>query len=122
MKTKATIITAALILCAIAGTMALAKSKTHMINFDQDVTVNGTVVKKGEYQARFNEQTGEFTIMEGKHIVATATAKEEALNKKAPETSFDLKGAEGGATLTKVTFGGDRYSLLLGDAQAADGQ
>jgi hypothetical protein len=122
MKRKATIITAALTLCVTIGTMALAKNKLHTLNFDQNVTVNGTVVKKGEYQARFNEQTGEFTILEGKRVVATATAKEETLNKKASGTTFDLKNADGAVTLTKVTFGGDRYALLIGDAQAADGQ
>jgi hypothetical protein len=122
MKVKATIITAALALLATAGTMALAKEKVHTITFDQNVTVNGTVVKKGMYQAKFNEQTGEFAIMNGKHVVATATAKEESLDKKAAETSFDLKNAEGAATLTKVTFGGDRYSLMIGDTQAADGR
>ena len=122
MKIKATIIAAALILCATAGTMALAKNKIHTINFDQNVTVNGTVVKKGEYQAKFNEQTGEFTLMEGKHVVATATAKEEMLNRKASGTTFDLKGADGPAALTKITFGGERYALLIGDAQTADGQ
>ena len=122
MKRKATIISAALILCVTMGTLALAKNKLHTINFEQDVTVNGTLVKKGEYQARFNEQTGEFTILDGKRVVATATAKEEMLNKKAAGTAFDLKNGDGAVTLTKVTFGGERYALLIGDAQAADGQ
>jgi cytochrome c-type biogenesis protein CcmE len=122
MKIKATILTAALTLFAVAGTTALAKDKVHTINFDQNVTVNGTVVKKGVYQAKFNEQTGEFSIMDGKKVIATTKAKEESLDKKAEGTSFDLRSADGSQNLTKVTFDGARYTLLIGDAQTAEGQ
>lgn len=122
MKKKATIITTALMLCAMLGTMALAKNKSHTITFDQNIMVNGTVVKKGEYRARFNEQTNEFTILDGKRVVATTTAKEVMLNRKAAETSFDIKTSGATPVLTQVTFGGDRYSLMIGDTQAAEGQ
>ncbi len=90
MKRDATIIALALTLCALGGTMALAKSKFHKITFGQDMLVNGALVKKGEYQARFNEPNSELAILD--------------------------------AMLTKITFGGTRYSLLLSDTQAAEGR
>jgi hypothetical protein len=49
MKRTATIIAMAFALCALAGTMALARSKFHRITFDQDMSINGALVKKGEY-------------------------------------------------------------------------
>jgi len=115
-------VTTTLLLCALVGTLALAKSKSHTINFDQDTMVNGTLVKKGEYRAKFDDQTNELTLLKDGRVIVTTTAKEEALEKKAPETSFDIKTADNGAVLTKITFVGERYSLLLGDSQAAEGQ
>jgi hypothetical protein len=121
MKRNATIIALALTLCALAPTMALAKSKSHRITFEQDMLVNGALVKKGEYQARFNEQTSELTILDGHRAIVTTTVKEEMLAKKAPGTSFEVKTGDNGHMLTKITFGGARYSLLLSDNQAAEG-
>ena len=122
MKRNATIIALALALCALGGTMALAKNKFHRITFEQDMYINGALVKKGEYQARFNEQNSELTILDGSRAVVTTTVKEEMLTKKAPETSFELKSGDNGPTLTKITFGGSHYSLLLNDNQAAEGR
>jgi hypothetical protein len=122
MKRTATIIALAFALCALVGTMALAKSKVHWITLDQDMLVNGTLVKKGEYQARFDEQNGELTILDGNRAVATTTVKEETLAKKAPATSFEVKTGDNGPMLTKITFGGSRYALLISDNQSAEGQ
>ena len=119
MKRIATIIALALSLCALAGTMALAKSKIHRIAFDHDMLVNGALVKKGEYQARFNEQNGELIILDGSRAVVTTTVKEETLAKKAPATSFEVKTGDNGPVLTKITFGGSRYALLISDNQSA---
>jgi hypothetical protein len=122
MKRNATIISLALALCAVVGTMALAKGKFHRITFDQDMLVNGALVKKGEYQARFNEQNGELSILDGSRAIVTTTVKEEALAKKAPATSFELRTGDNGPMLTKITFGGSRYALAISDNQAAEGR
>jgi hypothetical protein len=122
MKRAATIIALAFALCALAGTMALAKIKFHRVSFDQDMLVNGALVKKGEYQARFNEQNGELTILEGSRAVVTTTVKEETLAKKAPATSFEVKTGDNAPVLTKITFEGSRYALLISDNQSAEGQ
>lgn len=115
-------ITMALLLCALMGILALAKNKFHTINFDQDTMVKGTLVKKGEYQAKFDKQANELTLLKGGHVIVTAMVKEEALAKKAPETTFDIKTGDNSAVLTKITFGGDHYSLLLDDSQGAEGR
>jgi hypothetical protein len=122
MKRTATIIALAFALRALAGTVALAKIKFHMVSFDQDMLVNGALVKKGEYQARFNEQNGELTILDGSRAVVTTTVKEETLGKKAPATSFEVKTGDNGPALTKITFVGSRYALLISDNQSAEGQ
>ncbi len=113
---------ATLALFALVGAMAFAKGKSHTITFNENTIVNGTVVKKGEYQAEFNEQTNELSILNGRHVVVTTKVKEKSLDMKASATTYEFRASDNGALLTKVTFGGDRYSLMIGDGQAAEGQ
>src|SRR5262245_16309894 len=123
MKRTTIIIALALALYALGGTMALARSKSHMISLEQDTLYNSALVKKGMYQARYNEENNELTILDGNRTIVTATVKEEMLAKKVPATSFETRtGDNGSPMLTKITFGGSRYSLLVGDTQAAEGQ
>ncbi len=112
-----------LALCALLGTMAWAKGKshTHAISFNENTMVNGTMVKKGDYEAKFDEQTSELTILNGNHVVATAKVKEKGLPKKADQTKYDLHQSANGPVLTQVTFGGDHYTLMLDDAGNGSG-
>ena len=104
------------VLCALVGTVALAKTRTHMIEFERDTLVNGTLVMKGAYQAKFDEKANELRFFKNGHDIATVAVKEEPLARKASKTSIEIQTDSNGAMLTKVTFGGDRYSLLLGDS------
>ena len=83
----------------------------------QDITEVGD-----HYVLQFDEQNGELTILDGSRAVVTTTVKEEALAKKAPATSFEVKTGDNGPMLTKITFGGSRYALLISDNQSAEGQ
>ena len=61
MKRYAAYMAVALMLCAMTVITAVAKDKKAFVKFDDNLVVNNTVVKKGEYQVRFDEQTGELT-------------------------------------------------------------
>jgi hypothetical protein len=115
LKPKMMILTMALAGFTALGPIALAKEKLHHITFEQNVMVKGTMVKKGVYGVKFDDQTNSFTLLDGNHSVVTTTAKEEALPKKAPATSFDIKMTDGNPVLSKVTFEGDHYALVLDD-------
>lgn len=104
------------VVCSLVGTVAMAKTRSHTVDFDQDTMVNGTLVKKGAYQAKFDEQANELAIFKNGHGIATAAVKEEPLARKASKTSIEITTSDNGAMLTKVTFNGDRYSLLLGES------
>ncbi|HVG34757.1 MAG TPA: hypothetical protein VM911_16935, partial [Pyrinomonadaceae bacterium] len=54
-----------------------AAGKSRKVTFLTDVTINGTVVKKGTYQVTFDEKTGDLTIMDKKTVVAKANARME---------------------------------------------
>jgi hypothetical protein len=66
-----------LVVCALSMVMALAAAKTKKVTFLTDVTINGTVVKKGTYQVTFDEKTGDLVIMDKKTVVAKANARME---------------------------------------------
>ena len=117
MKNQATQITLALALCALVGTAALAKSKFHSIPFTQITTVNGTFVKPGAYEVKFDEQSDEFSILDdNNHAIVTAKAHEEALGRKADATRYKVRNSGDGSVLTQVIFSGDRYAIVLDDS------
>lgn len=118
MKNKITTLTLALAICALVGTLALAKGKPHTLTFNEDTLVNGTLVKKGEYRAKFDQDTGQLTIMETDNdVVVTAKATEQSLDKKVENTTFETTHNESGiAMLKSVTFHGKRVNIVLDDA------
>src|SRR5687768_10293981 len=67
------------LIAALTGVVALAKSTEREVTFTKSVTVNGTLVKKGTYKVEFNEETNELTIKKGKKVVATAQARLEKI-------------------------------------------
>ena len=67
------------LIAALTGVVALAKSTEREVTFTKSLTVNGTLVKKGTYKVEFNEETNELTIKKGKKVVATAQARLEKI-------------------------------------------
>ena len=70
---------AALMICALASISIAAaakdKVKTENVTFASDTMVNGTLVKAGDYQMKFNEQTGELSILKDGKVKAKTTAQ-----------------------------------------------
>jgi len=122
MKKQITVIALALALCALVGTVALAKGESHRLTLNEDTMVNGTLVKKGDYRAKFDSETGMLTIkkMDDNDVVVTAKAKEMPLTKKADYTSFEVSQTGGVAVLKSVTFHGDRDMIVLDNGTTAD--
>jgi len=120
MKKQITVITLALALCALVGTMALAKDKSHTLSLNEDTMVNGTLLKKGEYRAKFDPATGMLTIkeMDDNDVVVTAKAKLMPIEKKAEYTSFEVTETGGVAVLKSVTFHGHRDSIVLDNSSS----
>jgi hypothetical protein len=88
MKKFATNFVMALALSATMSVMIFAGEKKDTVNLSRDTTVNGTVVKKGQYKVTVDEQSGELTIWQGKNAVAKATAHAENRTDKASRTSL----------------------------------
>jgi hypothetical protein len=98
---------------ALASVAAFAKTQKQRVTFDNDIKVNGTLVKKGTYEIKFDEETGQLSINKNGKTVAQTMAKLEARAKKA--NGFQLRSVgEGDQTeLVGLTFGGSDKDVVV---------
>ena len=102
-----------MIVGALTSVVAFAKVHKQKVNFDSDIKVNGTVVKKGAYEIRFDDESGQLSIVKNGKTVALAMAKTEDRQKKA--TDFQLRSTGNGddTQLVGVTFGGSDKNVVI---------
>jgi len=114
---------AALMICALASIAVFAagkdKVKTETVTFTSDVMVNGTLVKAGDYQVKFNEQTGELAILKDGKVKAKTTAQLQSRNEKAKNTAVRTSAKGGVDELTGLSFGGSNQDLVVGASSGA---
>ena len=114
---------AALLICAFASIAVFAgskdKVKKEFVTFASDVMVNGTLVKAGEYEVRFDEQSGELAILKSGKVKAKTTAHLQARSEKSRNTSIRTLEKGSVAELIGVTFGGSNQDVVVGASGAA---
>ena len=98
---------------ALMSVAAFAKVRKHTVTFDTDIKVNDTLVKKGTYQVKFDDETGQLSIVQNGKTVAQSMTKIETRSKKAND--FVLRSQVNGdeTQLTGVTFGGSDKNVLI---------
>ena len=98
---------------ALTSVVAFAKVHKEKVTFDSDIKVNGTVVKKGSYDVKFDDESGQLSIVKNGKVVAQATAKLEQREKKAND--FQLRSTVNGdeTNLTGITFGGSDKNVVI---------
>ena len=108
---------------AIASGVALAKEIKKQVTFSDPVVVNGTLVKKGTYDAVFNDQTNELSIVKGGKVVASAPAQLEkrAGRDRAIYETRDKEGDSNNAVLVSVTLKDGNQATIVnsGNGNAA---
>ncbi|HYP54114.1 MAG TPA: hypothetical protein VEQ42_11270 [Pyrinomonadaceae bacterium] len=106
-------------LCATAGVAALAgETTTKEVTFPEDVTVEGKLFKKGTYKMKYDSESGDLTIVNGKNSVTTKAhvAKRDG---KALHTVVGSVTRGDSRVLQSITFRGEGQSFVIGDAQQA---
>ena len=98
---------------ALTSVFAFAKTQKQRVTFDNDIKVNGTVVKKGNYEIKFDDATGQLSIIKDGKTIAQTMARVEARTKKA--NGFQLRSVGSGeeTQLTGVTFGGSDKDVVI---------
>jgi hypothetical protein len=110
---KGLLITFTIGVLAMGSARAGDKSKTSTVTFASDTMVNGTLVKAGEYQVKFDEKSGELAIMRDGKVKAKAPARLESRSEKAKNTA--IRTVEKGSTteLIGVTFDGWNQDVVV---------
>lgn len=103
---------------ALASVAAFAKTHKHRVTFENDIKVNGTVVKKGSYDVKFDDATGQLSIIKNGKTVAQTMAKLEARAKKANGFQLRSVGTGDETELTGVTFGGSDKDVVITNGSA----
>jgi hypothetical protein len=115
----------ALVIGALAslGVMAGDKGKVEKkaVTFPDDVMVNGTLVKAGEYEVKFDEGTGELSIIKNGEVKAKTPAHVEQRSDKARSTALRTVDKGGNTELLGVTFGGSNRDVIVGASGSTNG-
>jgi hypothetical protein len=113
----------ALLIGALASVSALAagkgKIKTETVTFATNVTVNGTVLKAGVYQLKFNDETSELSILPVGKVTVNTTAHFAPRSDKARNTAVRTLENGNVSELIGFTFGGSNQDLVVGNSGGA---
>jgi len=113
MKSIVSKMMAVLMVGALTGVVAFAKVQKQKVTFESDIKVNGTLVKKGTYDVKFDDESGQLSIEKNGKTVVQAMAKLETREKKAND--FQLRSTVNGeeTNLTGITFGGSDKNVVI---------
>ena len=102
-----------LVVGALTSVVALAKVQKEKVTLVSDIKINNTLVKKGTYEVKFDDQTNQLSISKNGKVVAQAMGRLEARAKKAPEFQLRSSGSGDSAQLLGVTFGGQDKDVII---------
>lgn len=104
---------------ALTSVAALAKTHKHKVTFEEDIKVNGTVVKRGTYEVKFDDETNQLSISKNGKVVAQAMARIESRAKKANDFQLRSTNKDNEQQLTGVTFGGSDKDIVITEGGAS---
>src|SRR4030095_14506091 len=93
MKSFLNHIAIALLITSLAGITAFAKTKKQTVTLDTAMKLNGTVVNKGTYELKFDDASGELSLVKDNKVVARATASAEKRDTKARRFALRSTGS-----------------------------
>jgi len=106
-------------LSVLAGDKGKVEKKT--ITFPQDITVNGTLIKAGDYEVKFDEATNELSIIKNGEVKVKTAAHLAARADRAKNTALRTVDKDGVASLIGVTFGGSTQDVMVGSNGSMSG-
>ena len=121
---KSTVIALAMVALVAIGAFAAGKDRVRKetVTLLSDVTVNGTLLKAGTYDIRFDDKTGELAILKDGKVKAKANMRSEERSDKAQLTAVRTSKNGEIAELIGVTFAGSSQNLVLsGNSGAVTG-
>lgn len=119
MKTILNRIALALLITSLASLSVFAKGKTETVNFPTDTKISGTLVKQGVYDLKFDEKTGELSIVKNGKVIASATTTSAKRDRKAQ--TLELRSTTNGdeTQLVSIAFSGSDENHVINGSQAS---
>ena len=102
-----------LVVGALSSVVALAKVHKEKVNFVSNIKINNTLVKKGTYEVKFDDQTGQLSVSKNGKVVAQAMGRLESREKKANDFQLRSTGSGDASQLLGVTFGGQDKDVII---------
>lgn len=96
-----------------SSNLAFADGKDKKVEFSQDVVVNGTVVKKGKYQVKFDDKTNQMSIWQGDKMISQAAAHKGLRKNKAISTQVLSSKQNDNTILRGIIFEDEQETILL---------
>lgn len=93
--------------------------------FNSDVMIGSTHVKKGRYLVKYNDETGMMTVLDGndhKKVIATAKATVKVNEKNFENDQVLTKTTATGEQLTGLRLGGQKEELTISEQLASSNQ
>ena len=119
MKTFLNRIAFALLITSLAGVTAFAKAKTEAVTFPTNIKINGTLVNAGRYELKFDDQTGELSVVKAGKVIARATTTTAKRDRKARALELRSTGNGNETQLIGVAFRGADSDIVLNGSQAS---
>jgi hypothetical protein len=119
MKPLISRIAIAFLITSLMGITAVAKTRRGLLKLDTTFKVNGTVLQKGNYDLKLEEDKNELLILRNGKVVVRANVATEQREKKAGQFEIHSKGDGDDRQLTGIAFGGSRYNVVIRDSQAS---
>lgn len=104
---------------ALTSVVALAKVHKEKVTFENDVKVNGTLVKKGTYDVKFDDETNQLSVTKQGKVIAEAMARTEQRAKKASDFQVRTTTSGNETQLLGVTFGGSDKDIMIANNGAS---
>lgn len=109
----------ALVVLSLSSLAVLADGKSKNVTFNEDVVVNGTLVKSGTYKVTYDEQSGELSIERYNKTVAKTSARVEKRDKKAERTEVNTRKNNNKVELSSIAFGGADQNIVVSGGTAS---
>lgn len=104
----------ALMICSLSAATAFAgKVRKVNLTFGSDVMVDGTKLKAGAYDFKFNEETGELLILKEGKLKAKTTARLESRANKAKITGILTRQVGDVREFVGLSFSGSTQDVVV---------
>lgn len=101
-----------------ASGFAQGKNLKEQVTFNEKIWVNTTAIERGEYLVKYDANTGEITILNGKKVIATAKATVKTNDKAFTSDALLTVTTPEGTKLTGLRLGGQHEEIMITDMAA----